>query len=164
MRISSRWCVAIALATSAVSARAQAIRPDSASVFGDVTGGFFALSVPDLAASAKWYEEKLGMHRVMTVGRMGEIAGVIALETGNLIVEMIQRDDASAASGTPELTHGIAKAGIIVADFDRTVAALRARGITFMNGPFPARPNARANVMFKDNAGNVIQVFGGYAK
>src|SRR5215471_2317983 len=101
MRISSKWCVAIALATSAVSARAQAIRPDSASVFGDVTGGFFALSVPDPAASATWYEEKLGMHRVMTVGRMGEIAGVIALETGNLIVEMIQRDDARPASDSP---------------------------------------------------------------
>ena len=50
-----------------------------------------------------------------------------------------------------------------MADFDATVARLRARGITFMGGPYPARTAARANVMFRDNAGNVIQVFGGYA-
>ena len=27
-------------------------------------------------------------------------------------------------------------------------------------GPFPARPNQRANMIVKDNAGNLIQIFG----
>lgn len=48
-------------------------------------------------------------------------------------------------------------------DFDRTVAELRARGVAFMAGPYPARAQVRANVMFRDNAGNVIQVLGPYA-
>ena len=52
----------------------------------------------------------------------------------------------------------------VIADFDGTVTALRARGVVFMSGPYPSRPEARANVMFRDNAGNVLQVLGPYAK
>src|SRR5262249_52491897 len=107
----------------ASGARAQS-PTDTTSIFGTATGGFIALSVPDIATSAKWYEEKLGMHRVMTVGRMDHIVGVVALEANGVIVEIIQRDDARVAAGAPELTHGISKAGIIVADFDRVVRAL----------------------------------------
>lgn len=132
--------------------------------FATARGGFFALSVRDLAASVKWYTETLGLKSVMTVPRTGKIAGVAALEGDGVLVELIQHDDASARSGTaPELTHGIAKAGVIVGDFDRTVAALRARGVAITSGPYPARPAMRANLMFRDNEGNCIQVLRPYA-
>ena len=31
-------------------------------------------------------------------------------------------------------------------------------------GPYPPRETMRANVVFKDNAGNLIQLFGDYAR
>jgi catechol 2,3-dioxygenase-like lactoylglutathione lyase family enzyme len=137
----------------------------SASPFATTRGGFIALSVRDLAASAKWYSETFGLRTILTVPRTARIAGVVALEGNGIIVELIQHDDARArAGGQPELTHGIAKAGVIVDDFDGAVAALRSRGIEFTNGPYPARPNQRANVMFRDIDGNHIQIFGGYAR
>lgn len=131
------------------------------SPFRSAIGGFVALSVPDLEASAKWYEAKLGLHRVMEVPRSGTLAGVIALEGDGLLVELIQLDDARPAGvERSELRHGIAKAGILVRDFDATIAVLRARGITFVSGPYPARPGMRANASFRDNNGNYLQVLG----
>lgn len=120
-----------------------------------------ALSVPDLQASARWYVAKLGLHRVMEVPRSGTLAGVIALEGDGLLVELIQLDDARPGDvERSELRHGIAKAGVLVRDFDATITALRARGVTFASGPYAARPGVRANASFRDNSGNVLQVLG----
>lgn len=125
---------------------------------------FIALFVPDLEATARWYGETLGLRRVMTIPRMGTIVGGAALEGDGIVVELLQREDAKPGTTPVELTHGIAKAGILVADFERTVAALRSRGVTFFAGPYPARPGQRANVMFRDNAGNMLQVLGPVSK
>jgi catechol 2,3-dioxygenase-like lactoylglutathione lyase family enzyme len=132
------------------------------SPFATARGAFFALSVRDLQATVNWYSQKLGLRNVMTIPRTGRIAGGAALEGDGILVELIQHEDAKARVGVPELTHGIAKAGVIVADFDRAVAALRARGIEITGGPYPARPNQRANLMFRDNEGNYIQILGPY--
>lgn len=129
------------------------------------SGAFFALSVADIDASSKWYSEKLGLKVVMQSPKRDH-AAVTVLEGGGLIVELIQHDDAlplgkaaPAVKGNL-LVHGVFKAGVIVDDFDKTLAMLRARGAEIFIGPFPARPNQRANVIIKDNAGNLIQFFG----
>jgi catechol 2,3-dioxygenase-like lactoylglutathione lyase family enzyme len=129
------------------------------------TGAFFALSVSDLAASAQWYREKLGLRVVLEPPRSTE-AAVIVLEGGGLIVELLQHSAArpmtSAAPGVRASyeVHGLFKAGLIVEDFDRTIAALRARGVEIAIGPFPRTTTQRANAVVKDNAGNMIQFFG----
>jgi hypothetical protein len=56
--------------------------------------------------------------------------------------------------------HGIFKAGIVVEDFDRTIAELRRRGVEIAIGPFPKRDAQPANAIIRDNAGNYIQFFG----
>jgi hypothetical protein len=56
--------------------------------------------------------------------------------------------------------HGIFKAGVVVDDYDVTLATLRARGVDIAIGPFPARNGQRANFIVRDNAGNFIQFFG----
>jgi hypothetical protein len=56
--------------------------------------------------------------------------------------------------------HGIFKAGVIVSDFEKTLALLKARNAEIAFGPYPARADQRANVMVRDNAGNLIQFFG----
>ena len=56
--------------------------------------------------------------------------------------------------------HGFFKAGIIVDDFDKTLRDLRARGVEVAIGPFAATAEQRANVILRDNTGNLIQIFG----
>ncbi|HET8947711.1 MAG TPA: VOC family protein, partial [Candidatus Polarisedimenticolia bacterium] len=115
------------------------------------TGAFFALSVADARTTAKWYQEKLGLTIVMDVPRQDKNT-VIALEGGGLIVELIQNDDARplasaapATKGNGFLVHGMVKAGVIVSDFDATLARLRERGVPLAFGPFPAKGSLRAN-------------------
>ena len=129
------------------------------------TGAFFALSVGDIAASSRWYQEKLGLHVILAPPRSGDVS-VVVLEGSGLIVELIQHNGAkplgTAAPGVsdPLFVHGHFKAGLIVDDFDRTMAALRARSIEIAYGPYPKSATQRANVIIKDNAGNLIQFFG----
>jgi catechol 2,3-dioxygenase-like lactoylglutathione lyase family enzyme len=129
------------------------------------TGAFFALSVADMQASVRWYSEKLGLKVVMRAPKTDKAAATV-LEGGGLIVELVQHDDAlplsSVAPATKERMriHGLFKAGVIVDDFEKTLAALKARGVDIAMGPFPARAGQRANVVIKDNTRNFIQLFG----
>jgi catechol-2,3-dioxygenase len=124
------------------------------------TGAFFALSVADVRASAQWYREKLGLKVVMDPPKQGTTA-VVVLEGNGLIVELIQDDQAAApATKNPMLVHGVVKAGVIVSDFDQTLATLKERNVPIAFGPYPAKANQRANVIIRDNAGNLIQLFG----
>jgi catechol 2,3-dioxygenase-like lactoylglutathione lyase family enzyme len=124
------------------------------------TGAFFALSVADVDASARWYAETLEMRTVMTVPKQDKI-GVAVLEGSGLIVELIQNDAARRPAVKERvLTHGLFKAGAIVDDFDRMVAMLKARKVEIAYGPYPAKDGQRANVIVKDNEGNLIQFFG----
>jgi catechol 2,3-dioxygenase-like lactoylglutathione lyase family enzyme len=124
-------------------------------------GAFFALSVVDLEASARWYSEKLGLEVVLNVPRTDGVA-VRVLEGGGLIVELIQHDDAvpaQCAETDPVRCHGMFKVGVLVKDLDATLEKLAARGVPVAFGPFPAQANQRANAIIRDNAGNLIQIF-----
>ena len=124
-----------------------------------VSGAFFAVSVADIAASSKWYSETLGLKVTMEVPHANKMA-VAVLEGGGLIVELIQNDDAKPRSAAVAGVHGVFKAGAVIDDFDATVKSLKSKGVEIVAGPFPARNGQRANVVFKDNAGNLIQFFG----
>ena len=75
------------------------------------------------------------------------------------------RDAGGLSKAAPSATanhqiHGFFKAGVIVDDFDKTLATLKARGVSIAMGPFPASETQRANIIVRDNAGNPIQFFG----
>ena len=135
-------------------------RPEPALI---TRGAFIALSVPDVEASAKWYSEKLGLAIQKRIPRSNG-AAVAILEGGGLIVEILQLDAAvplSSLSPRPTSTtnvHGIFKAGMIVDDFDGALKRLRERGVQIAMGPFPASADQRANVIIRDNSGNLIQL------
>ena len=132
-----------------------------------VRGAFFALSVADLDASTKWYVEKLGLHITMRVARTDATrARVALLQGGGLTVELIQHDDAvplrslrPSRDGAISV-HGIVKVGVTVDDFDKTLAALRDRGVDIAYGPYPKRPDQPANVIIRDSDGNLVQILG----
>jgi len=158
------WILPV-LALVVVSGPTPAQSPRSRTPFKPVEGAFFALSVADLAASTQWYGEKLGLDIVLEVPSQGGTA-VTVLEGGGLTVELLRHDSArplaTACPGVrdPQSVHGIVKAGFVVKDFDDVVAELRARGVEIAFGPFPASAQQRANVLIRDNSGNLIQLFG----
>ena len=127
------------------------------------TGGFFALSVQDLAASEQWYTEKLGMTVKMRVPAQGGTA-VTVLGAGNLLVELVSNDAARSLPSTDPaaservLLRGPFKVGFMVDNLDAMVASLRARGADIAFGPYPASASQNANVIVRDNAGNLIQI------
>jgi catechol 2,3-dioxygenase-like lactoylglutathione lyase family enzyme len=129
------------------------------------TGAFFALSVGDMEESTRWYSEKLAL-KVVTRAPKSNGAAATVLEGDGLIVELIQHDGAqplsTLAPGVHErlLVQGVFKVGVIVSDFEKTLAMLKAREVEIAFGPYPARSGQRANVIVKDNAGNLIQFFG----
>lgn len=148
-----------------ISAQAIAQAPATPQFPFTTKGAFFGLSVADVEASAKWYAEKFGLQVVLRPPKFDGATAVI-LEGNGLIVELVQRDDAMPLSkAAPSVTqnsrvHGFFKAGIIVDDFDATVARLKARGVAIAMGPYPKTAAQRANVIVRDNSGNLIQFFG----
>ena len=147
----------------------QAQRQDTTSArpLFHTTGSAFAVSVSDLKASTAWYVEKLGLAVTMRVPRNEATrAAVVVLQGGGLLVELVQHDDAVSdaplRSGSQAGTalHGFFKVGFTIDNFDATIDALRARGLSFAYGPFPRRGDQAPNVIIRDNAGNMIQILG----
>ena len=122
-----------------------------------VTGAFFALSVANIEESSRWYAEKLGLDIVL---QANQGTAVTVLEGEGLTVELIQDPAARPATWQPGAVHGYFKAGFGVKDLDKTLEQLVARGVQVAFGPFPAQGAQRANVIIRDNAGNLIQIFG----
>jgi len=156
MKTNRSWMLLVSLAALVPAmAHAEPLRD----VPIKTSGAFFALSVADLAASTRWYQEKLGLAIELEVPKQNGVA-VTVLGGGGLVVELLQDDQAHA--GDPagaQRTHGFYKSGVMVKNFDKTLAALRERGVEVAFGPFPATATQRANVVLRDNAGNLLQMF-----
>lgn len=136
-----------------------------APLFSTVRGSFIGVSVADLDASIRWYREKFGLEVIMGPSRH-EKSTAVALSGGGLTVELVHNADAVPLSkAAPSITrnylvHGIFKTGIVVEDFDKVIATLRARGVRIAIGPFAATAQQPANAIIQDNEGNYIQFFG----
>ena len=155
-----RFFASLALLFVISATTAQSQRPEPALM---TRGAFIALSVADVDASAKWYSEKLGLTIQKRIPRNNGVA-VAILEGGGLIVEILQLDAAvplTSLSPRPASTtnvHGIFKAGVIVDDYEGALTRLRERGVQIAMGPFPASADQHANVIIRDNSGNLIQL------
>lgn len=155
MRLASLTCI-LCLPTLALAQPAATQPP-----FEAVTGSFFAISVPDLQASTKWYTEKFGLRSIMSVPKQPGAVGLNVLQGNGLTVEIQQHDGAEPVTrGAPSDRQGIFKVGIYVKDFDATLANLRARGVTIAMGPWPRRSDQPAQVIVRDTSGTLIQFFG----
>jgi catechol 2,3-dioxygenase-like lactoylglutathione lyase family enzyme len=139
--------------------------PNHTRVGPAVSGAFFALSVSDIEASTRWYSEHLGLRVTMESTDPGQ-PPVTVLEGEGLMVELIQhqgaadRPEGTRDPGDPVPARGIIKAGFMVHDFDGTLAAFRRQKGEIAFGPFPRRPSQRANMIVRDNEGNLIQILG----
>jgi hypothetical protein len=132
-----------------------------------VSGGYLALSVPDLDASAKWYAETFDLTVVRSQSSSPDKKSVATILTGHgLIVELVQHNDAKpitqAAPGRTRAfeIHGIFKSGVVVPDLDATLKALEARNVDIAFRIFSDAALALRTFAIRDNAGNFIQFFG----
>jgi len=147
----------IAVMAFAATAAAQAPARPSTALVG--RGAFWAISVTDLDAASRWYAEKLGLKVVMESPKTENPAAVV-LEGNGLTVELIRHGGSKPRTGDPVLAQGFVKAGVIVDDFDGTLAMLRTKRVQIAYGPYPAKAGQRANVIIRDVDGNLIQFFG----
>jgi catechol 2,3-dioxygenase-like lactoylglutathione lyase family enzyme len=128
--------------------------------FEAVEGAFFALVVPDLEASTRWYADVMGLAVTMRVP-MADGVAVTVLEGGGLTVELLQRTVAvTPAEPDRGRLLGVMKVGFVVRDLDGALARLRERGAELVMGPFPASGGQRANALIRDGDGTLIQLFG----
>jgi catechol 2,3-dioxygenase-like lactoylglutathione lyase family enzyme len=150
-------------ATGTLSAQSSPA-PRAAAAPITATGALIALSVADLQASSRWYEETFSLRSVMHVPVAEGRNGLTVLEGNGLIVELQQHAGAAAPDRAPAARQGIFKVGIVVADYDAALAAIRAKNIPIVIGPFPARDNQPPNFIIRDNSGNYLQILGALAR
>lgn len=133
---------------------------------------FAALSVSDLATSARWYQQAFGLHRVFESASPDSSTKVLLLAGAGLRVELVwhrnARSLASYAGGPtqPDMVFGAPKIGFFVRDLDRAIAALRKQGAT-IEGMWLDRPPHlppddslwTRNILARDNSGTYVQLF-----
>lgn len=133
-------------------------------VIKPVAPQFIALSVPDAAASARWYREAFGL-RVLDEIKAEDGAGyVVILTSDTLLLEILQlragKPRANDDVQNPERTHGIFKVGFHVPDLDAAVKRLRDMKAVFDTDIIDDRKHALRFVLLRDPDGNYVQLFG----
>jgi catechol 2,3-dioxygenase-like lactoylglutathione lyase family enzyme len=133
------------------------------SAAADCPATFFALSVPNLEASVKWYADAFDLEATELPG--GEKGKVALLRGRGLLIELVELAEAAPLeTRVPGLkgryqVYGLFKAGFYVRDLDAEVARLKAKGVQFKGSLFED-PVARArSILVLDNDGNLIQLF-----
>lgn len=120
---------------------------------------FFAISVPDAAASARWYQDVFGLQVIREIKPPEAPVHVFILGSESLHVEVLQRNDARPAGAQGEvMVHGVFKAGFFVPALEPVVAALKAKGVKFAFDITQDQTGVRF-VIIEDNSGNRIQIF-----
>ena len=142
------WTVCLAAVMAAPCHAKERPQP-----FKALAGAFFGVSVANMAQSVEWYSDNLGL--AVAFHQVQGTFEVTVLQGGGLTVELIHDPAAQ-----PPVVARPFKAGFFVKDFESTVNELHARGIPIAFGPFPARDGQQANLIIRDNAGNLIQIFG----
>jgi lactoylglutathione lyase len=122
---------------------------------------FFALSVADAAAEARWYQEILGLAVQRDFRPPGTAIHVVLLKSDVLMIELLQHGDAKPLTQAPDryLVHGLFKVGFTVPDLEAAVRALKAKGVAFSYDIAKDPATGLRFAICKDAEGNEIQIF-----
>ena len=121
--------------------------------------------VKDADASAKWYEQNLGLKEIKRGKSPKGNAGNVVLGGEQFYVELIyfvapqaKKAERGADGSIPP---GINKAGAVVdrQTFDSLYERLKARGATFLGGRFDDKEMKLESFIVRDNEDNLIQFF-----
>jgi catechol-2,3-dioxygenase len=135
-------------------------------VAAKTTGVFFALSVSDIDALSKWYQDKLGFKVIASGEAPNKIAKFAILQTDGAIIEMIQHSHAKPMSiAAPSVKsahqiHGIFKIGMLVEDIDATYRMLKEKQVAIAYELMRAKDVPMRSFTIRDGEGNLVQFFG----
>ena len=155
--------VILALFLAATSPLGQAVSPESGKCF-------WAISVPDIEASVKWYQSIFGLKTTKQLITPDGSVKVVILESPNLMVEIIQMAEAGSmkkyAPGLKSraLVHGVFKVGLWVTDLEKTRKALEQRKVKMITDIFEEEEGGVKSFVMEDNSGNTIQLFSAVRK
>jgi catechol 2,3-dioxygenase-like lactoylglutathione lyase family enzyme len=135
----------------------------AADVIAPAAPQFFALSVPDAPASARWYAEAFGL-KVLADFKPDDNGHVIILQSDTLLLEILQLRPARSPGGAVvkdrHLTHGIFKIGFHVSDLEGAVRKLREMKAQFDTDIVDDRAHNLRFALLRDPHGNWVQIFG----
>jgi methylmalonyl-CoA/ethylmalonyl-CoA epimerase len=160
--------LAACAAPHAAVVAAPAAPPAADRLTADAKPYWAAISVADVDASARWYQDKLHF----TVTRRMELPEhqlrIAFLDLAGFTLELVEfRDSVSLATvqaRIPEVTardklQGFLKLGFLVEDVDRLAAELERSGVSLLMEPTDDKPPGLRFFLVEDNAGNVLQFF-----
>jgi len=157
-------CAVLLACTGAVLLGAKGAVPQS-TVIEHVAGAFIALSTPDAAKTARWYQDKFGF-RLVKEGEMGKDLRFALLRYDNNILELIQnpraRPLAEAVPGIkdPFEIHGIFKTGFTVDKLDEVFSLLQRNRVKIDFQITQLNDLGFRAFGVRDIDGNLIQIFG----
>ncbi len=99
------------------------------------------LRSPDPAATAAWYEDKLGAEVIRSPQADGSTRIDLSLSGQKVFIALAQPGKAAEAPASPYL--GLDHFGLTVDDLDAAVADLKAKGVQFTMDPTTNRPGVR---------------------
>ncbi len=123
---------------------------------------FAALSVPDISASATWYQRHFGLAKDYSFTSDDGSVRILVLSRPGLTVELQQHSTAQALrppAGKTFLRHGIFKFGIMVSDVRDAVAKLSTAEVQILVKPFEDQGGRYLSAVIVDNSGNTVQLF-----
>jgi lactoylglutathione lyase len=99
------------------------------------------LRSPDPAATAQWYQDKLGAEVISTPQPDGSTRLDLNLSGQKIFIALAQPGKVADAPASPYL--GLDHFGLTVDDLDGAVADLKAKGVKFTMDPTTNRPGVR---------------------
>ncbi|HZN91987.1 MAG TPA: VOC family protein [Myxococcales bacterium] len=128
-------------------------------------GTFIAISVADVEATSRWYQEKLDFQVVKAGEAPNRIARFALLRQGDHVLELIQHSEAKPPPGEAPVrqahrTHGFFKVGFVVEDIDARHRELGRRGVPMAYELMNAKDLPLRTFSVRDNEGNLLQFFG----
>lgn len=125
---------------------------------------FWAISVPDVEASVRWYQSVFGLAITQQLTTPDGAVKVVILESPNLTVEILQMADAVPVSRcgpgvkSKAALHGLFKVGLFVGDIEKTRRALQLKKVKLLTEIHEEEASGLRSFLFEDNSGNTIQL------
>jgi glyoxylase I family protein len=139
---------------------------NAASPFADMRGHHVAIRTPDLESAKRWYVETLDFRVVAEWDYADEkLAYLVPAADDHFHIEILGGGTPAPKEVRPytDLADSLAYRGyhhfcLNVASVERSVAALRARGVTIVAEPFELPAIRRRLAFFSDPFGNLIEL------
>ena len=130
----------------------------------DIKPLHYAISVPDLGASRRWYEEMLGFTFVKNVDIPALPCKIAFLRKGDFELEIFEHreplpmDDARKHPNTDNQTAGNKHMAFYCPDVRALADALKSKGVEIIVGPQPVEDTCMCFI--RDNSGIIIEFIG----